>query len=98
MFGVSKPLHLLDGRNANLADRRIVEHDVDDVGRRAVFLPELGELAVEVAVLGGPLLAVLRLEDVVLGIMDDLGLVSLCEGSLVDDQQAGDQHRGTRIL
>jgi hypothetical protein len=45
---------------------------VDDVGRLAVLLAKLGELAVELFVLDLPDLAVLRLQDVVLGVVDDI--------------------------
>ncbi len=77
---------LLDEGDADLADRRVVEHDMDDVGRPAVFLAKRGQLGIQVTVFGRPPLAVLRFEDVVLCIVNDFGLVHLRERSLVDDQ------------
>jgi hypothetical protein len=49
---------------------------VDDVRRRAVLLPKLGEFLIEFTVLNRPRFSVLGFNDVVLGVVDDflLGL------------------------
>jgi len=52
---------------------------VDDIGRRTVLLPKLGQLAVDVLIFGSPLLAVLRRKNVILGVVDDFGLRA-CQG------------------
>ncbi|MGH7164772.1 MAG: hypothetical protein ACREIS_04520 [Nitrospiraceae bacterium] len=54
---------------------------------------QLSELHVEVLILHGPLLAVLRIEDVVVGIVDDLRLVSLRQGSLAANRQTDEGQR-----
>lgn len=53
---------------------------MNDIRRRAEFFAQLGQLRVEIFVLHGPFLPVLRIEDVVLGVVDDLGCVSRAGG------------------
>jgi hypothetical protein len=65
IFGVSKP------RTFWIAGT----HNVEDIRRRAEFLPKLGQLAVDVLIFGSPLLAVLRRNDVMLGVVPISGLV-----------------------
>src|SRR5208282_851571 len=67
-----------------LTDRCVVPHDVDDVGRRSVLLPKLGELLVDLPIFGSPLFAVLHLQDVVLAVMDNSRFGTLLSGSLAD--------------
>jgi hypothetical protein len=50
---------------------------MNNVGRRTVFLAKLGQLAVDFLVFNLPPLPVLRIEDVILRIMNDLGFLSL---------------------
>ena len=69
--------NLLDGRDADVTEGRVVPHDVDDVGRPAVLFLQLRQLLVELLVLGRPFVAVLGFEDVVLGVVDDLAVL-LC--------------------
>ncbi len=59
---------------------------MNDVGRPAELLFQFGELGVEILVLDPPLLAVLRVEDVLLGVVDDRGLGRLRIGRLVDPE------------
>ena len=62
---------LLVDRIAERHRRLVVPHVLDDVRRLTVLGAQLGELGVELAVFDRPDLSVLRLEDVVLGIVDD---------------------------
>ena len=63
---------LLHGRDTHGAERLIIPQEVDDIGWLAVALAKLGQLGVELTVLDLPALPVLDLEDVVLGVVDDL--------------------------
>ena len=67
-----KTAHLLDRWNADLADRRVVPHDVDDVGRRAVLLSKLGEYVIGLSVFNEPPIAVLGLQNIVFRVVNDL--------------------------
>jgi hypothetical protein len=62
---------------------------MDDVRRCSVLFSELGQLFLQLLVLLGPALAVLRLEDVVLGVVDDL----LSGGGTRRDEPCDGQHR-----
>ena len=65
--------NLLDLGDADLTQRSVVPHDMDEVRRCAVLGTQGFETRVELRVLGSPgRLLVLRLEDVVLGVVDDL--------------------------
>ena len=77
-----KAAHLLDRRNPDLTDRRVVPHNVDDVGWRTVLLSKLGQLPAYVLIFGSPLGAVLRREDVVLSVMNNFWLCLLCNSSM----------------
>ena len=66
---------LLQRRNADRAERLIVPHQVNDVRRPAVFLAQRRETRVEVLVFRRPLLAVLGVKDIILGVVDDPGLL-----------------------
>jgi len=50
----------------------IIPHDVDDVGRLAKFLAQLGEFFVEILVLSVPPFTVLSLEYWKLGVVNDI--------------------------
>jgi len=63
----------LHGGNANRAERLVVPHEVDDIWRGVVLLTQLGQLLIDIAVLDRPLLSVLRFDDVVLSVVDDVG-------------------------
>ena len=65
--------NLVDRWNPHVAKGRVVPHDMDDVGRCAVLGCAVRQASgVEFRVFGRPPLAVLGLEDVVLGVVDDL--------------------------
>ena len=53
-----------------------------------MFLPKLGQHAVDVLIFGGPPRAMLRLEDVILGVVDDLVFGVLGGGGSVDGDAA----------
>ena len=72
-FGVSKPRILLMAGMPTSPNDGVVPHDVDDVRRRAVLVPQLGQLGCRAPRPQRPTLPVLRLEDVVLGVVDDVG-------------------------
>ena len=80
--------HFLDRRNANVADRAIVPHDVNDIGRSAKLFAQLGQLLVEFLIFGRPRVAVLSIEDVILGVVDNFGFANLSVGRLIDNQEA----------
>jgi len=69
---------------------------VNDIGRCAEFIAKLGQFGIEILIFDRPTLAVLRIEDVLLGVMDDLGFASLRKGSLVVDQDTDKQGRRNR--
>jgi hypothetical protein len=74
---------LLECRESDCTKGGVVPQDIDNVRRLSVFLIQLGELLVERLVLGGPSLAVLHLEDVVLGVVDDV-----CRSGAPDNQHS----------
>jgi hypothetical protein len=82
MFGVSKPRTFWIAGIPDLTDRRVVPHNVDDVGWRSVLLSKLGQLPAYVLIFGSPLGAVLRRKDVVLSVMNDFWLCLLCNSSM----------------
>lgn len=63
---------LLQRREANRGKGRVVPQDADDIRRLIVLLVQRRQFGVDRFVLGCPALAVLGLENVKLGVVDDL--------------------------
>ncbi len=76
-MGRAVAAYLLEQRVTEGHYRLIIPHVVDEIGRPAVFLAQLSDFLVQFAILDSPDLTVLRLQDVVLRIVDNL-LARMC--------------------
>ena len=90
---------LLQPRETDRAEGGVIPENVDDVRWLTVFLAHLGQLGVELLVLGRPALAVLRLENVVLRVVNNIPGQRERQGSARHDQQgcAADTRHCTRL-
>lgn len=81
VFNTSR--HILHQDVASISDReeiaegRVVPHDVDNVWRPTVLLPQFSKPGIQRLVFGGPSLTILCFENVILGVMDDCFLLRL---------------------
>jgi hypothetical protein len=66
-------LAAVEDGDADLAEAGVVPHDVGDVGSFALLGVHFVEDLLDLDVLGGPLLAVLLFEDLLLGVVDEIG-------------------------